>query len=163
MSDAIERLKKMLKQEQQLGYRNKAVIGGFGRLAERWQGDAFKEVTLDGQATLIRQIVARLEGYGKLEGVAARKEAIEGIYALAGQWDAPPTPDDPALAAAPTPSSPRPAPAFERTAAAGAAPSEPQPTSPPASRMEPARPAQPAQPARPPVQPRILKLFSIPR
>ena len=151
MSDAIERLKKMLKQEQQLGYRNKAVIGGFGRLAERWQGDALKEVTLDGQQALIGQIVTQLEGYAQLTGAAARKAAIEGMFALVGQWDAPPAPDRPA-AAAPQPASP-PAERDDRprSAAIVAPGSEPRPASPARSQAEPARPAtpMPASPVKP--------------
>ncbi|MFZ2360425.1 MAG: hypothetical protein WA040_13870, partial [Anaerolineae bacterium] len=92
MNKAIERLKKILKLEQQQGYRNKAVIGGLGRLAERWQIDALQEATLEGQPALVDQLVTMLDGYGNVQGAAARKGAIEAMLALAGQWESPPAP-----------------------------------------------------------------------
>lgn len=92
MSNAIERLKKILKLEQQQGYRNKAVIGGLGRLGERWQVDAAKEATLAGQPELLVQIVSLLATYGHLGGAGPRKETIEKVLVLVGQWESPPPP-----------------------------------------------------------------------
>ncbi len=150
MDNALERLKKVLKLEQQQGYRNKAVFGGVARLAERWQSDATKEITLDGQRELIDQIVARLNSYGLLPNQASRKEAIEQMLALAELWDRPPAPDPQAAPPMPAPpASPRPA----------AQPVPAPPASPrPAAQPVPAPPASPrpaAQPVpAPPTSPR---------
>jgi ATP-dependent DNA helicase RecG len=180
VNNAIERLKKILKLEQQQGCRNKAVIGGLARMADRWQIDAAKEVTLDGQMALIRQIVAHLHGYGDLSGAPARKEAIENMLALAGQWDAPPAVDYPAAAPAVAPQpapapaaapAPVPQPALAPPAAPGPGPQPARapaanppwnaaappaaPTAPPAELAKPipAPPRAPAQAARPAPQP----------
>lgn len=109
MNKAIERLKKVFEYEQNQGYRNKAVIGGLGRLAERWQLDAQREATLPGQTALLSHIIDGLNRYSQLS-VAERKEALDVMRRLAEQWDAPPagltmlTPPQPAaLAAAPRP------------------------------------------------------------
>jgi ATP-dependent DNA helicase RecG len=138
VNKAIERLKKILKLEQQQGYRNKAVIGGLGRLAERWQIDALLEATLDGQQALVDQIVAGLDAYGSRQGPAARKEAIESMLALAGQWDSPPAPQFPA---------PKPAPPVASQPPADATSTSPPPVYP----APPAKPAAPAPGPRPPV------------
>ena len=144
MNNAIERLKKILKLEQQQGCRNKAVIGGLGRMAERWQIDAAKEATLDGQMALIGQIVAELNRYGDLPGAAARKEAIEGMLVLAGQWAAPPAIQP---AAAPSQAPETEAESVQPPPAA----SQPPPASPPPASPFVMRPAPQASP--PPVRP----------
>ncbi len=152
MNKAIERLKKILKLEQQQGYRNKAVIGGLGRLAERWQVDALQEATVDGQQALVDQIVARLDGYGSLQGSSARKEAIEAMLTLAGQWEAPPAPQftapKPSAASHPTP------PASQPLAEAPQASPQPVRAEPPVLAKvapPPARPAMSPPAPRPPV------------
>ncbi len=148
MNNAIERLKKILKLEQQQGHRNKAVIGGLGRLAERWQIDASQEATLAGQQALVDRIVALLDGYGDLQGAAARKEAVEQMLALAGQWDAPPAmPPQPMPAPAPKVAAPAPA-----VAPARPAPIKPPPPAPAPRPPAPAKPA-PAKPAPTPLGP----------
>ncbi|MER2599061.1 MAG: ATP-dependent DNA helicase RecG [Caldilineales bacterium] len=124
MNKAIERLKKVFEYEQNQGYRNKAVIGGLGRLAERWQLDAQREATLPGQTALLSHIIDGLNRYSQLS-VAERKEALDVMRRLAEQWDAPPagltmlTPPQPAAPAA----APRPQPAV----AASPKPAAPQP------------------------------------
>lgn len=149
MNNAIERLKKILKLEQQQGCRNKAVIGGLGRLSERWELDAAKESTLSGQQGLIDQIVVLLNRYDGLEGTAKRKDALDQIGALVAQWDNPPAV---APKPAPLPTS-KPAPQ-EKPAVAPVA----KPTAAPAAQSAPAPTAKPAAPAPkrptpPPVQP----------
>ena len=129
---AIERLKKVLKLEQQQNYRNKAVIGGLARLAERWQVDALKEATSDAQRILVRHMVGRLNRYGQSPAAAARKEEIETLMTLAEQWESPPSlPDEPAFEP-PVASPPKPAPA---------------PKAPPAHAARPAAAPAPARPA----------------
>ena len=43
MNNAFARLLKILSLERQLGYRNKAVIGGLDKFASRWEADARAE------------------------------------------------------------------------------------------------------------------------
>jgi ATP-dependent DNA helicase RecG len=143
VNNAIERLKKILKLELQQGCRNKAVIGGLGRLAERWQVDASGEASLDGQRALIGQIVARLNNYGDLHGIVARKESIEAMLALAGQWDSPPAV---ALAAPQPVAAPKPEQPVEAPPARVAAQSAPALPTPPAAPPAP-RPPAPAKAA----------------
>ena len=60
MSNAIERLNKIIALEIKQGYRNKSVIGGFGRLATRWGDDAAAEVASDYQRALLQHIIGQL-------------------------------------------------------------------------------------------------------
>ncbi len=156
MNKAIERLKKILKLEQQQGYRNKAVIGGLGRLAERWQIDALQEATLDGQPALVDQIVTRLDGYGNLQGSAARKEGIEAMLALAGQWESPPAPQFTAPKPAPPPAS-RPIPEAPKAVPQPVRAESPTKAAPPPAPL-PAKPAAPPLAPRPPAAPKPAPL-----
>ena len=90
MNSAIERLNKILALERKQGYRNKAVIGGFARLVERWQQDAAGEATSDYQRALLDQIVAQLLTYGDLSEEADRRRAVDEIQSLASLWNSPP-------------------------------------------------------------------------
>ncbi len=153
MDNAIERLKKILKLEHQHGCRDKTVIGGMGRLADRWQSDATKEITLDGQGELISQIVLRLRSYGQLPSPAGRKEAIEQMLALAEQWNRPPAPDP--QAAQPMPASPRPAPPPSVAPVPAASPRPAPPASPRSAPPPPLAPPPAASPRpAPPASPR---------
>jgi len=156
VNKAIERLKKILKLEQQQGYRNKAVIGGLGRLAERWQIDALQEATLDGQPALVDQIVTRLDGYGNLQGSAARKEGIEAMLALAGQWESPPAPQFTAPKPAPPPAS-RPIPEAPKAVPQPVRAESPTKAAPPPAPL-PAKPAAPPLAPRPPATPKPAPL-----
>ncbi|MFZ2487180.1 MAG: ATP-dependent DNA helicase RecG [Anaerolineae bacterium] len=154
MNNAIERLKKILKLEQQQGCRNKAVIGGLGRLSERWQLDASKESTLTGQQELVDQIVVLLNRYNGLDSTTARKDTLDQIAALVAQWDHPPAPR-PAPQETPVPApvakpvapavvtqKPAPSPAPAQTPKPAPAPAPKRPT-PPAPKPAP-RPPTPA-------------------
>ncbi|MCS6843415.1 MAG: ATP-dependent DNA helicase RecG [Caldilineales bacterium] len=83
---AIERLRRILKQEEHLGYRNKAVIGGLERLSERWSADAQTECVTPDQQRLVQRIVAGLVAYSKLSTQAERRQAVEALHKLIDQW-----------------------------------------------------------------------------
>lgn len=87
MVGALERLQKILKLEQQQGYRNKAVIGGLERLSSRWQADAMQEAGTTAQRALVEEIVLALSRYSSLESHLARKSQVDAILALADSWE----------------------------------------------------------------------------
>ncbi len=116
MSNALERLGKILKLERQQGYRNKSVIGGLERLSERWEEDALAEAVSGGQRALVRQIVAQLCRYPGLAGYSLRKQTVDGITGLARRWpeaasedDLPTAPVEPAQSPERSPAPLRPA------------------------------------------------------
>lgn len=83
---ALERLRRILKQEEHLGYRNKAVIGGLERLSERWRADAEAECVTAGQQRLVQRIVEALVAYSRLTSPAERRQAVEALNDLIAQW-----------------------------------------------------------------------------
>ena len=76
MNNAFPRLLKVLSLERQLGYRNKAVIGGLDKFASRWETDARAEAP---DAPQVGEIISLLIGYPAVEDTAARKRIIEEI------------------------------------------------------------------------------------
>jgi ATP-dependent DNA helicase RecG len=133
VSNAFERLKKILKLEQQQGFRNKSVIGGLERLSERWEVDAREEAASDYQRVLVQEIAGALNRYPNLASQRERRQAVEAMLSTAERWDAP----------EPTVTSPAPAAGDER---AEPAPPEPKPE-PQATQAMPASPPA-AAPAR---------------
>lgn len=84
--NAFERLEKILRLEQRLGYRNKAVIGGLERLGERWRVDAEKESTSAAQTAVVTRILDGLAGYAALANQAERRAAIEQLLLWIDEW-----------------------------------------------------------------------------
>ena len=76
MNNAFPRLLKVLSLERQLGYRNKAVIGGLDKFASRWEADARAEAP---DAPQVGEIISLLIGYPAVEDTAARERIIEEI------------------------------------------------------------------------------------
>ena len=76
MNNAFPRLLKVLSLERQLGYRNKAVIGGLDKFASRWEVDARAEAP---DAPQVGEIISLLIGYPAVEDTAARERIIEEI------------------------------------------------------------------------------------
>ena len=76
MNNAFPRLLKILSLERQLGYRNKAVIGGLDKFASRWEADARAEAP---DAPQVGEIISLLIGYPVVEDTAARERIIEEI------------------------------------------------------------------------------------
>lgn len=81
MSDAFERLQKVLALERHQGFRNRAVIGGLDKFAARWESDAMAEVQTPEQREQVQTIVALLMGYPTLENPTARERVINDILA----------------------------------------------------------------------------------
>ena len=79
MNNAFPRLLKVLSLERQLGYRNKAVIGGLDKFASRWEVDARAEAP---DAPQVGEIISLLIGYPAVEDTAARERIIEEILRL---------------------------------------------------------------------------------
>lgn len=150
-NNAVARLEKILALEQRLGYRNKAVIGGLERLAERWRVDAQKESAGPVQRELVESIVRALNSYPAAPGLAERRQVVEEILALAEAWRSAAGQEqegeiiapEPALTTQQKQQIPEPAPPEVRPQRM-----EPQPVGPQAvepQRMEP----QPVEPQRP--------------
>lgn len=63
MLQTFEKLTRMLTQEKRLGYKNKAVMGGFEKLAPNWVREAIGETTSDPIKSLIHEIEQNLLDY----------------------------------------------------------------------------------------------------
>lgn len=161
---AIERLRRILKQEEHLGYRNKAVIGGLERLSERWSADAQTECATPGQQRLVQRIVAALVAYPKLGTQAERRQAVEALHGLIDRWATADEEED--VPAGPEPSAAAPAEALppqpepvqradpERVEPTEAVSPQPEPLgrgepTPPVARAEPTEPVEAAAPVAP--------------
>ncbi len=150
---AFEKLAKILKLEVDTGYRDKAMIGGLARYAERWEQEA-------GHTDAVKQIVEILRGYGNLAPIDPRRSAISRIMQLIEAAPGPITPDVPAVPSHPT--SPETEPTIDRPPTQSVA--EPTPAEPPPSiesiKIEqtpivaPSPAQRPRPPLRPPVEPR---------
>jgi len=103
MSDAFERLQKVLALERHQGFRNRAVIGGLDKFAARWEGDAMAEVQTSEQREQVQTIVALLMGYPTLENPTARERVINDILARVQRVLEAASTAEPALEAAPQP------------------------------------------------------------
>jgi ATP-dependent DNA helicase RecG len=79
MNNAFARLLKIMTLERQLGYRNKAVIGGLDKFASRWEADAYAEAP---DAPQVGEIISLLIGYPAVEDTAARERIIVEILRL---------------------------------------------------------------------------------
>ncbi|NOZ27824.1 MAG: ATP-dependent DNA helicase RecG [Chloroflexi bacterium] len=110
MSDAFDRLKKVLALERRQGFRNRAVIGGLDKFAARWEADVLAEVKTPEQREQVQAIVALLMGYPTLESPVARERVIDDILARAQRvMEAEARPSaEPVPAAAPQPTAPPP-------------------------------------------------------
>ncbi len=149
MSDAFERLQKILALEERQGFRNKAVIGGLDKFAARWEADALNQAKTPDQRVEVQAIVALLMGYPTLEDPAARARVVNDILARARRAAR----GEPAVAptlvetpAAPTAEEAVTAPAAESLPPAEPAPAPLPPPAPEAVRAAPAAPPRPAAP-----------------
>jgi len=86
MASGFDKLTKILKLEQEQGYRNRAVIGGLEKFASFWHHE---ETRQEGEglerAHLVEEVVALLQSYPTLEDRRARERAVEEILAKLGQ------------------------------------------------------------------------------
>ncbi len=149
MSDAFERLQKILALEERQGFRNKAVIGGLDKFAARWEADALNQAKTPDQRVEVQAIVALLMGYPTLEDPAARARVVNDILARARRAAR----GEPAVAPTlvETPAAPTAEEAVTAPAAESLPPAEPAPAPlpPPAPEAVCAAPAAPPRPAAP--------------
>ena len=78
----FETLEKILRQEARLGYRDKAVLGGFRKLASTWGNMALNEAGTEQERVRIREIVTLLSRYSSLSSTEERKALLEKIQEL---------------------------------------------------------------------------------
>lgn len=91
MPSALETLVKILKLEQDTGYKNTAVIGGLESFADNWQADAHRQARRPEHHQLIDEIVSYMRQYSTLEEADARHEAIKYMLGrIMGRIPAPP-------------------------------------------------------------------------
>ncbi|MEL7672620.1 MAG: ATP-dependent DNA helicase RecG [Chloroflexota bacterium] len=113
MPSALETLIKILKLEQDTGYRNTAVIGGLQSFASNWANEAHRQARRPEHHQLVEEMAARLRAYDALETHDARHEAIRYMVGrvmgrIPAPADLPPLP--PQWAEQPAPAAPSPAP-----------------------------------------------------
>ena len=63
MLPSFDKLSRMLIQERRLAYKNKAVLGGFEKLAPNWSAEALQEVSSDEGRLLVEEITQNLRDY----------------------------------------------------------------------------------------------------
>lgn len=78
----METLEKILRQEARLGYKDKAVLGGFRKLAVTWGDEALKEAGTEQERARIKEIVSLLSRYSSLASVEERRALLEKIHEL---------------------------------------------------------------------------------
>ncbi len=157
MPSALETLVKILKLEQDTGYKNTAVIGGLQSYAGNWAREAHNQAKRPEHHQLVDELVSRLNDYGDLEGVEPRHEAIKYMIGRITGRIAPPsnlppsTYEPPAVEEQPPIKEPEtpPQPAPERMPQQ-AAPRAPEPTQQAAPQRAPQRhaPEPPRAPTR---------------
>ncbi|WP_119072613.1 ATP-dependent DNA helicase RecG [Aggregatilinea lenta] len=143
MPSALETLVKILKLEQDTGYKNTAVIGGLQSFASKWVPEAHQQAKRPEHHQLVDEMASRLQSYPSIEGLEDRHEAIRYMMGrIMGRIPAPPDLPPSEYGETPVPAAPdRPASPPE-----AAAPSEPAP-----ARVEaPPPPPAPKRAAPPP-------------
>ncbi|HEC22068.1 MAG TPA: DEAD/DEAH box helicase, partial [Chloroflexi bacterium] len=135
MASSLQTLIKILRLEEQKGYQNKAVIGGFARFAYHWSREAHSQAKTESHHALVDEIARRLREY-EAASEDERPAILEEVIALAtGQAQAeeeelPPPPAAPEAAPAPGEGAERRA-EEEATVAVGEAVAEAAPIAPP--------------------------------
>jgi ATP-dependent DNA helicase RecG len=76
MPSALEMLIKVLKLEQDKGYKNTAVIGGLSAYGEQWAHDAHQQARKPEHHILVDEIVDTLKRYGEIESKTERNNTI---------------------------------------------------------------------------------------
>jgi ATP-dependent DNA helicase RecG len=118
MHEAVRKLTKYLRLEEERGYDNRAVLGGLQKMLEPWQQEAEQEGVPE---DLIRVVVSRLRDYPQLSP-HSRQEVLRGIWnrlrevypqVVRGESPAPATAPQaapPSAQATPTPAKSQPSP-----------------------------------------------------
>jgi ATP-dependent DNA helicase RecG len=96
MLPSFENLKKILLQEQKLGYENKAVIGGLELFANNWLPKALEEATTKEERLQIEKVTAALKKYPENTTQEEREVVIKNILdELKIQETVPSPPEEP--------------------------------------------------------------------
>jgi ATP-dependent DNA helicase RecG len=91
MPSALEMLIKVLKLEQDKGYKNTAVIGGLSAYGEQWSTDAHRQARKPEHHILVDEIVDMLNRYASIENKTERGSAI--VYLMDRITGRKPAPD----------------------------------------------------------------------
>jgi ATP-dependent DNA helicase RecG len=83
MPAAFEKLTKILKLEQSLGYRDRAVIGGLEKFAETWQNEVQATTQDQEQKRRVAEIADRLKQYA----AAAYDQRVEMVHGILDQLE----------------------------------------------------------------------------
>lgn len=130
MPSALETLVKILKLEQDMGYQDKAVIGGLRSFAVNWARDAHAQAKKPEHHALIDELGGLLERYADLAETNQRHEAIRHMLGrITGRVPPPAATAPPKTGSSPPVSPPEdePAPAAPLPAVASAAPPQDDP------------------------------------
>ena len=76
MPSALEKLVKILKLEQNQGYKNTAVIGGLGAFSEQWTPNAHKQARIEMHHLLVDDLSQLMETYADIDGKTERHEIV---------------------------------------------------------------------------------------
>lgn len=91
MPSALETLVKILKLEQDTGYKNTAVIGGLQSFANNWLKEAHEQAKRPEHHQLVDEMVSKLSTYADIESVEDRHESITYMMGrILGRIPAPP-------------------------------------------------------------------------
>ena len=76
MQPSIQKLQKFFKLEADMGFNNRAVIGGFDRLAPSWEAEARADNIPE---DLVQAVSDRLRNYDSLSP-SSRQETLQGLW-----------------------------------------------------------------------------------
>ena len=91
MPSALETLVKILKLEQETGYKNTAVIGGLESFADNWEQDAHQQAKRAEHHQLVDEMALHLRGYAQIDDLEQRHESVKYMLGrIMGRIPAPP-------------------------------------------------------------------------
>ena len=91
MPSALETLVKILKLEQETGYKNTAVIGGLESFADNWEHDAHEQAKRAEHHQLVDEMALHLRGYAQIDDLEQRHESVKYMLGrIIGRIPAPP-------------------------------------------------------------------------
>lgn len=79
MPSSLEKLIKILRREEELGYKNTAVHGGLGAYVPHWRQEASKEAKTDLQRALVEELTLAIEYYQSQEERIERQQIVKYI------------------------------------------------------------------------------------
>ncbi len=76
MPSALEKLVKILKLEQDQGYKNTAVIGGLGAFSEQWTPNAHQQARIEMHHLMVDDLSQLMEAYADIDDKTARRDTV---------------------------------------------------------------------------------------